>query len=486
MPSSSRAYDYRMVRQFLLMAVVWGLLGTLLGVWLTAWLQWPRLDPASELLSFGRLRPAHGLMMLYGFAVNALFAISLFIVQRTAQVRLAHPLFSGFAFWGLQAVVALGVLTNLIGLGQGGSLFDLPWGLDLLLVLVWLAWIQQMFATLGQRSRAPVYIANWFFVAFGVVVVAVQLISNLALPISSASLVSYPLFGGPAGALLQRWQLHTLTVCLLAGSYVGVLYYLLPRQLKRPLYSQSLAIAHFWALLPASVWIGGSYLHWSSFPDWLGSIGTGFSVLLVAATLAGPLNGVLTLRGRDRSALGDPILRFLLVAMAMLVLFTVIGGLYAFRNIGEDTLDMGWTGLQLHSLGLGWSAMLAFAGFYYLLPRVWETRIRHSRWVSLHLWLSVIGVALYLGGQWWGSLGQASALREVDGYGYLLYGFRDTLAAYDSANLLRMVGGGLFALGLLLLMINILATRAQGLRERRELEQLLSARAAALKSGGQA
>lgn len=481
--SSSSAFDYRLVRRFVLMAIAWGLLGMLAGLWLVAVLRWPMLDPGLEWLSFGRLRPAHGLMMLYGFAVNALFAISLFVVQRTAQVRLANPLFSGLTFWGLQAVVLLGALANIAGWGQGGLMFDLPWSLDLLLVLVWLAWIRQMFATLGQRSRAPVYIANWFFIAFGVVVMVVQLISSLALPINAGLLVSYPLFGGLPDGFLQQWQLHTLTWCLLAGSYVGALYYLLPRQLKRPLYSQALAIAHFWALLPLSIWLGGSYLHWTPLPDWLGSIGTGFALMLMAATLAGPLNAVLTLRGRERSALGDPVLRFLLVGTAMLVLFTLLGTLYALRGFSSSGLEMGWAGLQMHSLGLGWSAMLAFAGFYYLLPRIWETRVQRPAWVKLHLVLNIIGTGLYLAGQWLAALAQAEAQQRVDASGNLMLGFRETLAVVDRGNELRLIGAAVLLLGMLVLLANVLITRARGVKDSRELEQLLKARAKASLSG---
>lgn len=477
--SSSSAFDYRLVRLFVLMAIAWGLLGMLAGLWLVAVLRWPMLDPGLEWLSFGRLRPAHGLMMLYGFAVNALFAISLFVVQRTAQVRLANPLFSGLTFWGLQAVVLLGALSNVIGMGQGGQLFDLPWSLDLLLALVWLAWIRQMFATLGQRSQAPVYIANWFFIAFGVVVMVVQLVSSLALPINAGLLVSYPLFGGLADGFLQQWQIHTLTWCLLAGSYVGALYYLLPRQLKRPLYSQALAIAHFWALLPLSIWVGGSYLHWTPLPDWLGSIGTGFALMLMAATLAAPLNVGLTLRGRERSALGDPVLRFLLVGTAMLVLFSLLGTLYALRGFSSSGLEMGWAGLQIHSLGLGWSAMLAFAGFYYLLPRIWETRIQRPAWVKLHLTLSIAGMALYLVGHWLAALQQAEAQQRMDDYGNLMLGFTETLAVANTGNGLRLAGGAVLVLGMLVLLGNVLVTRARGVKDRRELEQLLEARSKA-------
>jgi len=312
-----------------------------------------------------------------------------------------------------------------------------------------------------------------------VVVMAVQLISSLALPINAGLLVSYPLFGGLSDGFLQQWQVHTLTLCLLAGSYVGALYYLLPRQLKRPLYSQSLAIAHFWALLPLSIWVGGSYLHWTPLPDWLGSIGTGFAMLLVAATLAGPLNAGLTLRGRERSALGDPILRFLLVGTAMLVLFTLLGGMYALRGYSSAGLEMSWAGLQLHSLGLGWSAMLAYAGFYYLLPRIWETRIQRPAWVTLHLLLSISGAGLYLAGQWWAALDRAEALQASDSHGNLLLGFRETLAAADDGNTLRLVGGGLLLLGMLVMLANVLITRARGVRDSHELEQILKARSAA-------
>ena len=476
--SSPSAFDYRLVRLFVLMAIAWGLLGIAAGLWLVAVLRWPTLDPGLEWLSFGRLRPAHGLMMLYGFAVNALFAISLFVVQRTAQVRLANPLFSGLTFWGLQTVVLLGALANVLGQAQGGLMFDLPWSLDLLLVLAWLAWIRQMFATLGQRSQAPVYIANWFFIAFGVVVMAVQLLSSLALPVSADLQVSYPLFGGLADGFLQQWQAHALTWCLLGGSYVGALYYLLPRQLKRPLYSQGLAIAHFWALLPVSIWVGGSYLHWTPLPDWLGSIGTGFALLLMVATLAGPLNAALTLRGcgRGRAVLGDPVLSFLLVGTAMLVLFTVLGTLFALRGYSRAGLEMGWSGLQLHSLGLGWSTMLAFAGVYYLLPRIWETRIQRPTWVKLHLILSVVGIGLYLAGQWLAALAQAEARQRSDSYGNLLLGFRETLSAADSGNDLRLIGGGVLLSGMLVLLANVLITRARGIKDSRELEEILKAR----------
>jgi len=481
---STPVYDYRIIRRFITMGLVWGLLGTLSGLWLVVGMRWPALVPDHPVFSFGRVVSVHALMLLYGFAVNLLFAISYFVVQRTAQLRLANGFYSALSLWGLQVVVLLGVVAGLLGLAGGGPAPTLPWMLDLLLVLVWLVWILQLFATLGQRSRAPVYIALWFFISFGVVLAAVQLLTSAALPVSLTGFSAYSLFGGAADALLQQWQWHTVTVALLIGAYTGAYYYVLPRQLGRPLYSQALAIASFWVLLLSSVWIGGSSPHWSALPDWVGSIGSGFTAVLVFAVLGAPLNGYRTLNGRTRIAARDPVIAFLVVAMLMLLVFAIIGGLFALRTFSAWALDMGWSGIRIHSLGLGWTAMVAFASIYHLLPRVWGAQTSRPGWVRIHLWLAVCGSGLYLAGQWLGGLGQARALGDWDPYGNLSYGFIETLTAWHNANLLRVIGGAIFAAGLMVMVANLWLTGAKAKHQQRELDQLLAARMAKIAGAG--
>lgn len=474
--SSSSTYDYRLIRQFVGMALLWGLIGSLSGIYMIVGLRWPTLLPELQALSFGRLVPAHGLLMLYGFVVNLLFGIAYFVVQRTAQVRLANGFYSLVTLWGLQLVVVLGGAASLLGLGGGGQPLDLPWPLDLLLSLVWLAWIRQMFATLGQRARAPVFISLWFFIAFAVVTAAVMLLSSASLPLALTAVAAYPLFGGLLDQLLQQWQWHTLSYCLLVGTFTGAYYYVLPRQLGIPLYSQALAITNFWALLLVSVWVGGGYLHWTALPDWVGGVGAGFSVLMLVAVSAGPLNAYLSVNGRVLAAAKDPVIGFLLVATLFLLLFTLVGSLFASRAVAAWALDMGWRGIQLHSLGLGWTAMLGFAAVYHLVPRVWGAGISRPAWVRVHLWVALLGIACYLLGQWIGGLEQARAWAAMDEYGNLAHGFAETLASYHYSSLLRVIGAGGFLLGLVLMALNLWLTSVGALRQQRELDRILAAR----------
>lgn len=482
--SSSTTYDYRLIRQFIAMALLWGLAGTAAGIWLLVELRWPALLPAAPSLSFGRLVPAHGLMMTYGFAVNLLFAVAYFVVQRTAQVRLANGFYSVLTLWGLQLLVGAGVAAGLAGFGGGLQPLDLPWPLVILLTLVWLVWLRQMFATLGKRARAPVYISLWFFIAFAVVTAAVSLLGSVAWPVGPTTLVAYPLFGGKLALFLEQWQWQTLSYALLVGCFVGAYYYVVPRQLGIPLHSQALAIASFWALLLVCVWVGGPYLHWTDLPDWVGGVGAGFSLLLLVALVGAPLNAYLSIHGRVRAAARDPVIGFLLAATVMLLLFVAVAALFASRSFATLALDSGWRGIQLHALALGWAAMVGFGAVYHLVPRVWSHPVRRPAWIGLHLWVSLVGSGCYLLGQWFGGVGHANALAAVDEFGNLARPFGETLAGYRAGDLLRLAGAGAFLVGLSLMTLNLWLTTLSARRDRRELDRILAARRGAARRSG--
>jgi cytochrome c oxidase cbb3-type subunit 1 len=481
MPARTAAhYDYLVVRRFVAVSLWWGLAGMGIGVYLGALLAWPQLDTGIAELSYGRLRPLHTNLVILGFLGNALIGAAYYVAQRTAQVRLAGEFFAAFSFWGWQATLVLGALGLVLGYTQGREYAEFPWPLDLLMGLVWLSVLGVFTATLQHRQQPHIYVANWFLLAFLLMFMVLHAVDNLALVVEFPGMVSYGLYAGVQDALIHWWYGENTVGFLLGAGFLGLMYYFLPKQAARPVYSYRLSIVHFWSLMFLYAWLGPVHLHWSALPASLASLSVGFAILVVLPAWAGVVNGLLTLSGAVGRLRADLPLRFMVTALGCYGLASVEGPLLSLAGINASAHYGDWVVAHAHFAAMGWSALMVFGVLYHLAPRIWEGRIYSRALLVAHYWLSVIGVLLYTSALWWAAMRQGHMLRAMDGYGNLRYGFVETLGVLHLPYTVRLLGGGLFLLGTLLALVNLWLT----LRRARSERKAIRARIAA-KLGGQ-
>ncbi|MCH9782525.1 MAG: cbb3-type cytochrome c oxidase subunit I, partial [Gammaproteobacteria bacterium] len=316
-------YHYRVVRQFTVATVVWGVVGMLVGVWIAAQLAWPALNFNLPWLSFGRLRPLHTNAVIFAFGGCALIGTSLYVVQRTCETRLAFPRLAAFVFWGYQAVIVLAAITLPLGFTSTKEYAELEWPIDILLAVVWVAYAVVFFATIARRRTSHIYVANWFYGAFIITIALLHIVNSAAIPVSLTK--SYSAYGGAIDAMVQWWYGHNAVGFFLTAGFLGMMYYYVPVQAQRPIYSYRLSIVHFWALIAVYMWAGPHHLHYSSLPDWAQSVGMVFSIVLLAPSWGGMINGVMTLSGAWHKLRTDPIIRFLIVALSFYGMSTFEG-----------------------------------------------------------------------------------------------------------------------------------------------------------------
>nr|WP_312970918.1 cytochrome-c oxidase, cbb3-type subunit I [Pseudomonas sp.] len=451
--SSPAAYNYKVVRQFAVMTVVWGVVGMALGVFIAAQLVWPQLNLDLPWTSFGRLRPLHTNAVIFAFGGCALFATSYYVVQRTCQVRLASDRLAAFTFWGWQAVIVAAVISLPMGYTSSKEYAELEWPIDILLGIVWFAYIGVFFGTLFKRRTRHIYVANWFFGAFILVTGMLHLVNSAAVPVSPFK--SYSVYAGATDAMIQWWYGHNAVGFFLTTGFLGMMYYFVPKQANRPIYSYRLSIVHFWALITLYIWAGPHHLHYTALPDWAQSLGMVMSIILLAPSWGGMINGMMTLSGAWHKLRTDPILRFLVVSLAFYGMSTFEGPMMAIKTVNALSHYTDWTIGHVHAGALGWVAMITFGSLYHLIPRVFGREQMHSlAAIHLHFWLATIGTVLYIVAMWVNGITQGLMWRAVHEDGTLTYSFIESVAASHWGYVVRMIGGAIFFAGMLLMAWN--------------------------------
>ncbi|MDD1508009.1 cytochrome-c oxidase, cbb3-type subunit I [Pseudomonas sp. CNPSo 3701] len=451
--SSPAAYNYKVVRQFAVMTVVWGVVGMGLGVFIAAQLVWPQLNFDLPWTSFGRLRPLHTNAVIFAFGGCALFATSYYVVQRTCQVRLASDRLAAFTFWGWQAVIVAAVVSLPMGYTSSKEYAELEWPIDILLGIVWFAYIGVFFGTLFKRRTRHIYVANWFFGAFILVTGMLHLVNSAAVPVSLFK--SYSVYAGATDAMIQWWYGHNAVGFFLTTGFLGMMYYFVPKQANRPIYSYRLSIVHFWALITLYIWAGPHHLHYTALPDWAQSLGMVMSIILLAPSWGGMINGMMTLSGAWHKLRTDPILRFLVVSLAFYGMSTFEGPMMAIKTVNALSHYTDWTIGHVHAGALGWVAMITFGSLYHLIPRVFGREQMHSlAAIHLHFWLATIGTVLYIVAMWVNGITQGLMWRAVQEDGTLTYSFIESVEASHWGYVVRMIGGAIFFSGMLLMAWN--------------------------------
>jgi cytochrome c oxidase cbb3-type subunit 1 len=414
---SQATYNYKVVRQFAVMTVIWGIVGMLVGVIVAAQLVWPELNFA-EWFHFGRLRPLHTNAVIFAFGGCALFATSYYVVQRTNHTTLFAPGLAAFTFWGWQLVILLAAITLPLGITTSKEYAELEWPIDILITLVWVSYAIVFFGTIAKRKTSHIYVANWFYGAFIIAVALLHLVNSAAIPVTLTK--SYSAYAGVQDAMIQWWYGHNAVGFFLTAGFLGMMYYFVPKQADRPVYSYRLSVVHFWALIFTYMWAGPHHLHYTALPDWTQSVGMLFSLILLAPSWGGMINGIMTLSGA-----------------------------------------WDWTVGHVHSGALGWVAMVSIGAIYYLLPRMYgKTEMYSTKLITTHFWVATIGVVLYIASMWIAGVMQGLMWRATNPDGTLTYSFVESVKASYPFWSIRLLGGVLFLGGMLIMFYNMVKTIA--------------------------
>jgi cytochrome c oxidase cbb3-type subunit 1 len=452
----AETYNYKVVRQFALATVVWGVVGMAVGVLIAAQLIWPELNLAPW-LSYGRLRPLHTNAVIFAFGGSALFATSYFVVQRTCQARLFCDRLAAFTFWGWQAVIVLAAITLPMGINTSKEYAELEWPIDLLIAVVWVAYAVVFFGTIMRRRIAHIYVANWFFGAFILTVALLHIVNSAAMPATLTK--SYSAYAGVQDAMIQWWYGHNAVGFFLTAGFLGMMYYFIPKQAGRPIYSYRLSVVHFWALIFTYMWAGSHHLHYTALPDWTQSLGMVFSLILLAPSWGGMINGVMTLSGAWHKLRDDPILKFLIVSLSFYGMATFEGPMMSIKTINALSHYTDWTVAHVHSGALGWVGFITMGSLYYLIPRLYgRTEMADMRLVNLHFWVATIGVVLYIASMWIAGVMQGLMWRAVGPDGTLTYAFSESVKATYPFYMVRLLGGLLYLGGMVIMAWNVWMT----------------------------
>jgi len=450
-------YNYQVVRQFSIMTVIWGIVGMSAGVFIAAQLVWPQLNFDTAWLSFGRLRPLHTNAVIFAFGGSALFATSYYVVQRTCQTTLFGGWLVPFTFWGWQLIILLAAITLPMGLTSTKEYAELEWPIDILLALVWIAYLIVFVGTVHQRKVSHIYVGNWFFMAFILVVAVLHIVNSAAVPISFWK--SYSVYPGAIDAMVQWWYGHNAVGFFLTAGFLGMMYYFVPKQSGRPIYSYRLSIVHFWALIATYIWAGGHHLHYTALPDWTQSVAMIMSIILLAPSWGGMINGMMTLSGAWHKLRTDPILRFLVVSLSFYGMSTFEGPMMAIKTVNALSHFTDWTIGHVHAGALGWVAMISIGSTYHMIPKVFgKTAMYSSKLINVHFWLATAGTVFYICAMWVNGILQGLMWRAVNSDGTLAYSFVDALEASHPGYFVRWLGGSLWVIGMLVMAFNVWAT----------------------------
>lgn len=458
-------YNYKVVRQFAVMTVIWGIVGMLVGVIIAAQLVWPELNVV-EYLSYGRLRPLHTNAVIFAFGGCALFATSYYCVQRTSHATLFAPGLAAFTFWGWQLIIVLAALSLPLGFTSGKEYAELEWPIDILITVVWVSYAVVFFGTIVKRTVSHIYVANWFFGGMILTIALLHLVNSAEIPVLAAGILtpkSYSVYAGVQDAMVQWWYGHNAVGFFLTAGFLGMMYYFVPMQAGRPVYSYRLSVVHFWALIFTYMWAGPHHLHYTALPDWTQSLGMVFSLILLAPSWGGMINGIMTMSGAWHKLRDDPILKFMITSLSFYGMSTFEGPMMSIKTVNALSHYTDWTVGHVHAGALGWVAMISIGSIYYLLPRLFGKVQMHSvKAIEVHFWISTIGIVLYIASMWIAGVMQGLMWRAVNPDGTLTYSFVESVKATYPFWTIRLLGGVLFLSGMFIMAWNMLKTIAGG------------------------
>lgn len=459
MPADQGVYDDDPVRWGVVATLFWGIAGMAAGLFIALQLAFPALNLNFEYTTFGRLRPLHTSAVIFAFGGNALIATSFYVVQRTCRARLAFPTLARFVFWGYQLFIVLAATGYLMGVTEAREYAEPEWYVDLWLTIVWVAYLVVFTGTIVKRREPHIYVANWFYLGFIVTIAMLHLVNNLSMPASIFGSKSYAAFAGVQDALTQWWYGHNAVGFFLTAGFLAMMYYFVPKQAERPVYSYRLSIIHFWSLIFLYIWAGPHHLHYTALPDWAQTLGMVFSVILWMPSWGGMINGLMTLNGAWDKIRTDPIIRMMVMALAFYGMSTFEGPMMSIKWVNSMSHYTDWTIGHVHSGALGWNGMITFAAVYYLVPRLWgRERLYSLRMVNWHFWLATVGIVFYAASMWVAGIMQGLMWREYGADGYLVYSFVESVAAMHPMYLIRAAGGAMYLAGFLIMVFNVWAT----------------------------
>ena len=468
-PDQSR-YDDDPIRWGVIATMFWGIAGLAAGVFIALQLAYPALNLGLEYTSFGRLRPLHTSAVIFAFGGNALIATSFYVVQRTCRARLAFPSLARFVFWGYQLFIVLAATGYLLGITEAREYAEPEWYVDLLLTVVWISYAIVFIGTIVKRNEPHIYVANWFYLSFILTIAMLHVVNNLSIPATLVGSKSYSLFAGVQDALTQWWYGHNAVGFFLTAGFLAMMYYFVPKQAERPIYSYRLSIIHFWSLIFLYIWAGPHHLHYTALPDWAQTLGMVFSIMLWMPSWGGMINGLMTLNGAWDKVRTDPIIRMMVVALAFYGMATFEGPMLSIKAVNSLSHYTDWTVGHVHAGALGWNGMITFACVYYLAPRLWgRSRLYSLRMINWHFWLATLGIVLYAASMWVAGIMQGLMWREYGADGYLVYSFSEVVSAMIPFYLIRAAGGALYLTGFLIMVWNIWQTVKGNLREEKPL-----------------
>ena len=462
-PASATAavYDDAVVRNFAIAAVIWGVVGMLVGVIIATQLVWPDITFGIPWLSYGRLRPLHTNAVIFAFGGCALFASSYYVVQRTCQVRLISSGLAMAHFWGYQLVIVLAARSRPLGFTRGKEYAEREWPIAILLAVVWVIYAIVFFGTIGIRKVRHIYVANWFYGSFIIAVAILHIVNGAVIPVSLTK--SYSAYAGVQDAMVQWWYGHNAVGFFLTAGFLGMMYYFIPKQAERPIYSYRLSIVHFWALIFTYMWAGPHHLHYTALPDWVQSVGMVFSLVLLAPSWGGMINGIMTLSGAWHKLRDDPILKFLIVSLSFYGMSTFEGPMMSIKTVNSLSHYTDWGIAHVHSGALGWVGLISIGTLYYLVPRMFgQTKMFSVRAIELHFWIATVGIVLYIAAMWIAGVMEGLMWRAINPDGTLVYSFVEGVKATYPFYIVRLCGGLLYLSGMLVMVWNVIKTATNG------------------------
>jgi len=450
-------YDDQVVKMFFTATVIWGIVGMLVGVVIALQLAWWPANLGLPWTSFGRLRPLHTNAVIFAFAGNVCFLGIYHSMQRLLKTRMWNDTLSRVHFWGWQAIIVAAAITLPLGMTQSKEYAELIWPIDIAITVVWVVFAVNFFATIAIRKVSHLYVAIWFYMSFVITIAVLHIVNSLAIPVTAT--LSYPIYAGLTDALVQWWYGHNAVGFFLTTPFLGLMYYYLPRAADRPVYSYRLSIIHFWALVFLYIWAGPHHLLYSALPEWAQTLGMVFSIILIAPSWGGMLNGLLTLRGAWDRVRTDPVLKMMVVAVSFYGMSTFEGPMMSIRAVNGLAHYTNWVIGHVHSGALGWVGMLSFAILYWLAPRLYGRELAHPKWVNTHFWLATIGIVIYTVAMWAAGLMEGLQWRALNDAGQLANPiFLDITARLEPFLWLRLLGGTMYLVGAIMMGINFWQT----------------------------
>ncbi len=461
------SYDNKIVRQFGIAAIFWGVVGMLVGLIVATQLFVPALNLNLQYTTFGRIRPIHTNAVIFAFVGNAIFMGVYHSLQRLCKTRMYSDLLSKIHFWGWQLIIVAAAITLAMGFTTSKEYAELEWPIDIAITLVWVAFGINMFGTILKRREKHLYVAIWFYIATWVTVAILHIVNSIEIPVTF--LKSYSVYAGVQDALVQWWYGHNAVAFFLTTPYLGLMYYYLPKAANRPIYSYKLSIVHFWALIFIYIWAGPHHLLYSALPDWAQSLGTVFSIMLIAPSWGGMINGLLTLRGAWDKVRQDPILKFMVVAVTAYGMATFEGPMLSLKNVNAIAHFTDWIIAHVHIGALGWNGFLTFGVLYWLIPKLYKTELFSKKLANIHFWLGTLGIVFYASAMYWSGITQSLMWKQFTPLGTLQYpNFLETTLQIIPMYMIRAAGGGLYFIGVLLMVYNLYKTAKQGSFEENE------------------